>query len=98
MMEQYLHVSNTAYIYFYKFCTHAIVNHNLIPGTRIMYKITSRMSLFNNATVAASFKKTGTPKQANENNPNQGKKSRTGILTSKSELMKQELLTGMTLL
>jgi hypothetical protein len=56
------------------------------------------MPLFNNATVAASFKTTGTPKQANENDPNQGKKNRTGIITSKSELVKKELPTSVTVL
>jgi hypothetical protein len=56
------------------------------------------MPLFNNATVAASFKTTGTPKQANENDPNQGKKSRTGVGKSKFELVKQELPIGVTVL
>jgi hypothetical protein len=39
-----------------------------------------------------------TPNQANKNDPNQGKKSCTGIVTSKSELGKQELPTGVTVL
>jgi hypothetical protein len=56
------------------------------------------MPLLNNAEVAASFKTTGTTKQANENDQNQGKTNRSGIVTNKNELVKQELLTGMTVL
>jgi hypothetical protein len=56
------------------------------------------MPLFNNAKVAASFKTTGTPKQPNENDPNQGKKNRIGVVTSKCELVKEELPIGMTVL
>jgi hypothetical protein len=56
------------------------------------------LPLFNNAAVAASFEMTGIPKQTNKNNPNQGKKNRNGVVTSKFELMKQELLTGVTVL
>jgi hypothetical protein len=56
------------------------------------------MPLFNNAKVAASFKTTGTTKQANENDLNQGKMNRSGIVTNKYELVKQELPTSVTVL
>jgi hypothetical protein len=56
------------------------------------------MPLYNNTKVAASFKTTGTPKQANENDPNQGNTNCSGIVMNKNELVKQELLTGVIVL
>jgi hypothetical protein len=57
-----------------------------------------RMPLFNNAAIAASFRTTTNLNPNENNNTGNNKKNRNGIETHKSELVKQEVPIGMTVL
>jgi hypothetical protein len=56
------------------------------------------MPLFNNATIAASFKTSTNPNLNENHTTGKDKKIRNRILTSKSELVKQEVPIGVTVL
>jgi hypothetical protein len=56
------------------------------------------MPLFNNAAIAASFKASANPNPKEANNLGNNKKNRNGIGTCKTELVKQDIPTGATVL
>jgi hypothetical protein len=56
------------------------------------------MPIFNNAAIAASFKAPPNPNPKDANNPGSNKKNRNGIGIEKTELVKQDMPTGATVL
>jgi hypothetical protein len=56
------------------------------------------MPIFNNATIAALFKAPPNPNPKDTNNLGNNKKNRNGIGTCKTELVKQDIPTGATVL
>jgi hypothetical protein len=56
------------------------------------------MPPFNNAAIATSFKTSTNPNPKDTNNLGNNKKNQNGIRISKTKLVKQDMLTGMTVL